>query len=858
MPRGGESFAGLSIFLCLLAGGIPAPAAAGGAAWRADPGAAEAKDFRAGMPLTEALLELQARGMKLVFSSAVVRAEMTVRSKPASQDPRSILDELLAPHGLGVQEGPGGILVVISGAGVPLPSTLHGSVRSRVAQTPLAGVSVAVLGSGREAVTGADGRFAIEGLEPGSYTVQARRPGFVIGERENVTLPPGGAVDVSFVLQPAPLTREDIVVHPSRITVLQEEPAAPFAMDREQVLRLPHLGGDVFRTLSLLPGTASNDITAQFYVRGGRRDEVRVLLDGQELYDAYHLKEFDNALSVIAASNLASLDLTTGAFPSRYGDRMGGILDLSTITPSRSRRFLLSLSVLNAQIEGSGTISERASWLASVRRGNTDLAGRLFGREDPSFWDVFGKLDYRPTSRHSVRLNLLHSSDELDFVEEENEELTRFDTDYTSSYAWLTHQAVASDRLFVDTALSASRIDRDRRGQEDEEEKQLDVRDERELQVTGLSQSWNVQAGARHFLKAGWEVRRFQADYDYSSFRAFTSPLVELRSEPRDGVFDFRDRSKDEYLGAYFSDRFAALEPLTLELGVRYDRHTLTDDSVWSPRVNLAWRLGRSSVARLGWGHYYQSQRAYELAVEDADTRFYPAERSEHWVAGFEHRFDGAASNPLAALRAEVYRRRVTDPRPRYENLLEPFQPLPEGAFDRHRIEPEGAVAQGFEVFLQGRAGSRVDWWVNYGRAESRDEIEGADVPRQIEQRDTVNVDVNYHLGRNWDVNFAWRYHTGWRITPVSLEEADGELLPVLGPLNSDRLPDYHRLDLRVSRKWPTKSGFLAVFVDAQNVYNRKNVAGFDLEIDEEAGEIIANEERWPGFFASAGVSLEF
>ena len=819
---------------------------------------AEAESFSVGMPLTEALQELRARGLKIVFSSRVVLPEMKVLAEPGSEDLRAILDELLAPHGLAVEEGQGGSLVVISGGRPPAHSTLRGSARSRRSLTPLPGVSVKVLERGVETVTGVDGRFEVAGLEPGTYTVQARRPGFVIEEREGVTLPPGAAAEVSFVLQPAPLTGEEIVVHPSRISMLQEEPTAPIALNREQILRLPHLGEDVFRTLSLLPGITSNDITASFHVRGGRRDEVLVLLDGQELYEAYHLKDFDNALSVVAASGLSHLDLTTGAFPSSYGDRMGGILDLTTITPSKPRAFRLSVSLVNAQLEGSGTLGERAWWLASIRRGTTDLVGRFIGKEDPIFWDLFSKLDYRLTSSQSARLNFLQSGDELDFVADDNGEITRFGTEYDNSYLWLTHQAVLSDRLFVDTAVSASRASRDRRGLEDEEEKQLDVRDERDLKVTGLLQSWNLQAG-EHSLKAGFELRRFEAEYDYDSFRAFESPLAGLRSEPRDGFFLFRGKLADDYLGAYLSDRLSPIKPLTLELGVRFDRHTLTGDSLWSPRASLAWGLGRSSVVRLGWGHYFQSQRVYELMVEDADTRLYPAERSEHWVVGFEHLFDGKETSPLVALRAEAYRRRVTDPRPRYENLLEPFEPFPEASINRFRIEPERAVAEGVELLLRGRAGSRFDWWLNYAYSTTEDEIGGKKVPRQIEQRHTVNADLNYHLGRHWDVNLAWRYHTGWRFTPVFLEKGDeGVLVPVLGRLNSERLRDYHRLDVRVSRKWPLKSGSLTFFLDVQNVYNHKNVAGFDLEVDEKAGEIIANEERWPGFFASVGVALEF
>ena len=45
---------------------------------------------------------------------------------------------------------------------------------------------------------------------------------------------------------------------------------------------------------------------------GGRRDETQILLDGQELYESYHLQDFDSALSVIVPETVASVDVSTG------------------------------------------------------------------------------------------------------------------------------------------------------------------------------------------------------------------------------------------------------------------------------------------------------------------------------------------------------------------------------------------------------------------------------------------------------------------------------------------------------------------------------------------------------------------
>ena len=244
--------------------------------------------------------------------------------------------------------------------------------------------------------------------------------------------------------------------------------------------------------------------------------------------------------------------------------------------------------------------------------------------------------------------------------------------------------------------------------------------------------------------------------------------------------------------------------------------------------------------------------------MEDGDGRFYLAEQSEQWVAGFEHVFGDGVSGPLTALRAEVYRRDVENPRPRYESLFEAFERFPEGEPARVRVEPESAMAQGVELFLQGRVGNRLGWWVNYALARSEEKIAAEEVPRSIDQRHTVNVDLNYSLGRGWDANLAWRFHTGWPTTALIAAGTDGSATPVIGPRNGERLPNYHRLDARVSRKWPVRFGSLTVFGDVQNLYGKRNVAGFDLEVDDATGDVVLKKERWPGFFASVGFSLEF
>ena len=843
-----------------------------------------------GEPLVELIRELESSGLHLLWSSELVQSGMAVLLPVEAATPEELLGAILAAHGLALEQR-GAALVVVRAAAAENRTVLRGRVLSRTSLEPIGGAEVRLLGGAVEVETDGNGAFEIATAEPGPHRLEARRLGYVIEEvavaGSTVGEPPAAPAALEILLEPAPPAAETVEVQPSRISLLLEEPTTPLALSREEIETLPHLASDVFRAINLLPGTASNDITAQFHVRGGRRDETLIRVDGQELYDAYHLKDFDSARSLVAASTLSGLSLSTGAFPASSGDRMGGILEMTTLAPAEPRRFRLSLSLLDLQIEAAGRAGGRAGWMFSLRPGSAKLASALFGEEDPDFWDAFAKaeIDLSPTQALSARV--LVGGDRLTFAERLPEESRSLRTEYGSSYLWLTHQALAGDRLLVESSGSLSHLDRDRNGFEAEEEKDYAVHDRRDLDVFELAQTWSW-VWPRQSLSAGFDSRRYVADYDYRSEREFFTPLTPLRAEPRDGSYDFAGQVEDETLGAHLLDQFRPSENFSAELGLRYDRHSSDGDSVWSPRASLAWAPGAATVVKLAWGRYAQGQRAYELAVEDGDTNLYPPEIAEHWVLGVERSFDRASRVVLSALRLEAYRREIRDPRPRYESLFEPFEPFPEGELDRVRIEPERGLAEGVELFAHGRRDLRVQWWFNYGYARAEDLLGGLWTPRQIDQRHTFNIDLATALGRHWQINLAWRYHSGRPTTPISLravevedpddggggdDEGGGEeedaaatsmaeratiYLPEYGRLNSQRLEAYHRLDLRLSRAWALRRGRLTFFADVQNLYNRQNVAGFDVEFDDDVPAIVATEESWPGLLASAGICWEF
>jgi hypothetical protein len=840
---------------------------------------------------------LRAAGLSVVFTTSVVRRSMRVGEVDPTLPAERLLEQLLEPHGLLAEPGPGDTWVVRRVDQRPEPGVLLGELRSRHSGRPVALGTVFLTRQGDSAqeaegvelrtLSNGGGVFRFDNLPPGRHALRVSAEGFADQILE-VMVAPGVSTRRRIDLQPQPFLDEEIAVRSSQQSLLQTDPTTPLALSRSEIESLPHLAGDAFRTLPLLPGVAAGDLTARPRVHGGRADEVQILLDGQELYETYHLQDFDSGISLVPASFLESAHFQSGGFGAERGDRMSGVLDLTTRQPS-TLETRLSFSLLTAEAAsggafgGSGPVT--GSWYGSGRLGSIALANRLFGQEDPAFWDLFGKLDLSLGARHQLRLRSLQAGDRLEFSATIDGDSKGINTLYETGYTWLTHQAIVGDALLLQTTLSTSAIDRDRRGFEDEVEQNFDVTDLRKVRVHGLRQEWTWAARPAQTTRWGAELRTLEAEFDYrkDSLRTYQFASSEVETTLPDNALKLG--LEGSHLGGWASQRFGLAERWFFELGLRADRHQLAEfedlvgpgpavlvphersdynETFVSPRFSVAYGVGAHSVLRASWGYYHQTHRPYELQVENGESSLARSERAEHSVLSYEHSFSRAPAGPLRALRAELYLRDIDSPRPRFENLFEPFNVFREVEGDRILIAPDEARAYGLELSLRGAAGSQGAWLLNYALARSEDRLpapSGRWIPRDVDQEHTLNLSWSFHPRPRWSVNLAGRFHSGWPTTPTlgvlaSETPEDGPLVVQLGPLRSERLGLYHRLDLRVARRFDARRGEVHLFLDVQNLANRKNPSGFDYFVDD--GELQRNAETWPGILPSVGISWTF
>jgi len=311
-----------------------------------------------GRPLAAALADLQKRGLKIIYSSQVVRPDMRVPTEPRATSLRRVLDELLSPHGLIAQDGPGGTVLVVKNprARINKPEPREVPLAPPVATIP-AGVDAG--GAPRFEAT-----VEVTEVEPG---------GAAIG-------PPGFGV------------------RPLEVSAL----AGGFE--------------NIFRTLQSLPGvTGTDELGSRIAVRGGSPDQNLTIMDGVEIHNPYRLIFASEDLALVGLAStfnpetIESFEFIPGAFDVRHGDRLSSLLVVRNREGSESEAIqgsaFAGIADANGILEGRLPRRAAGSWLVSARRSHLNLvAERALVATLPSFQDLHARLSWRPRPRQRVAI----------------------------------------------------------------------------------------------------------------------------------------------------------------------------------------------------------------------------------------------------------------------------------------------------------------------------------------------------------------------------------------------------------------------------------------------------------------------
>ncbi|MEJ0037077.1 MAG: TonB-dependent receptor [Gammaproteobacteria bacterium] len=719
-----------------------------------------------GQSLTAALEELRSRGLRLIFSSVLVRPELTVNVDVSAADAgeaqsaENLARRILAPHGLTLE---------------PVRSGLYSVVR---------------------------------------MTAAASQPVKAGGQ---ATAPPRAAEPND------PLY--ELGVYASRYVIDEGSLSASLAqLTRDDVETLPGLNEDVLRVTRFLPGTASNALSARSHVRGGRDEELGVYFDGVPLFEPFHYKDVQSLLGLLDPGSISKIDFFSGVFPARYGNRLSGVLDIAPRTWSGRDYNELGASVLYTHGLSQGRLDDYpVDWLVSVRRGNIDVFTELLEREEtrPEFLDALARFQIDTGSRSSLAGGMLLLDDQLKVNFEQGTE--KGDIEYRDATGWASWRFRPDDAS--ELSVTASRTERhtNRVGSVDRTGSAVGtVDDHRIFDTNTLRVEGSARAGERATFNAGVEWYDYVAHYNYRGSTNIDPLFATVFGSPATRVSDQLIDVDGESYAAFTSALISLTKQVAIDLALRWDAQrfgtAFSDDQV-SPRVSAQYQYDADTVFRLSWGRMAQTERPDELQIQDGDARIHAAQRSTQTVLSLEHRL-----LPMTLLRIEAYDKHIRDPTPIYENLLDPFALFPELEADRVRVQPDSSHAHGAELSVRWQSSGDWSGWLSYSWSEATDRIGAIRAPRTWDQKHTVASGLVWQPGV-WQLSGNVNWHSGWRRNVlVQTGIANGAASGVeLAPRNSVAWGSYFSLDLRAGWVHALRKGALHVYGEVDNLTNHSN-----------------------------------
>ena len=704
--------------------------------------------------------------------------------------------------------------------------------------------------------TDINGFYLISKVPAGTYTLRVRFVGYE-DHTQTITVADRKTLNITIHLKPSAQMLEAVDVTDSRIEERRMQTQVSVEkITASQIQQMPSIGGqaDIAQYMQVLPGVSSTgDQGGQLYIRGGSMIQNLCLLDGMIVYNPFHSI---GLYSIFETDVILNADIYTGGFGAEYGGRLSSVMDITTRDGNKRRHSgKVGLNTFGASLILEGPLKKESdkskstiTYLLTAKNSylsktSTLLYPYIEGGLPFDFLDIYGKLTLNSGAGSKASFFGFRFDDQVlgyqaiaDYHWQNYGLGTNF-TLVTGSTANLDGSIAYSN--YIITLDDGSNTDK-------------------YSEIGGFNATMQITnfIGANR-LKYGISFEGYSTNYLFTNqYNQTTEQHVPTTN-----------------LSVYATYKWTS-DKLLIDPGLRLAYYATLRTFSPEPRLAVKYNMRDNLRFKFAGGLYSQ---VFLDARSDNDivnlfTGFLTGtaalnipstflgnqvnscvQKAKHLVIGAEYDL-----TEHITLNAEVYykhfdqllnanRNNIYDDDAYYSSRTIGGQP--NAAYQPEYLRKDYIIEKGFATGFDVSACidiERLYVWATYslGYVERTDEVQTYNP--HYDRRHTVNLLATYALGseRQWEISGRWSYGSGYPFTQTqgiyqSLHFGDNIVTDYTqengyysihyADLYKGRLPDYHRLDLGVKRKFSIgKRSLLELNLSVTNVYSRQNIFYFN------------------------------
>lgn len=675
----------------------------------------------------------------------------------------------------------------------------------------------------RRVSTNSDGYFIISKLPANiTYTLRVSYIGYKTVEIP-VRVIPYEMVHLNIELKPTGLMMQTVVKQGEKVN---QSNAIDIGIEnlvvRELELFPQSVETDVIRSLQNIAGVqAIGDMGARYYVRGGESNQNLILLDGMTIYNPYHAF---GLFSVLEPEIISSMEFYKGGYPAEYAQRLSSVLRVNSKFGNKKEfKFTTGLSFLSAKILAEGPLFN-GSFFVSARKSISSNVLTEFngGKEMPmDFYDITFKVHFDQflSSKHTkVAITGFTSKDILEYNRNDKE-----DYDWGNQLLGINMLRLTESPLFMHFSFYYSGYKAKIFGKDTK----LHDKSNR-IQEVNLSGKFIYVYDSKDEITFGFDTKTIQSTLD-------------AKNKIGDKA-DFNDKGTlIDFYGKYKVLRY---DNLGLDFGCRINLATLSkreENSIFfEPRISMTYNFENLFKIKGGVGVYHQELTTFDnekdiLSIFEPwiiAPEGFPISESYHYTLGGE-----CTLNDFNFKVEGYYNDNHDIPSPNNKKHLSSDPDFLNSSTEAYGIETQ-------LDYNTSKIFARVTYTHSYAYKDIADWIF---YPKQ-DIRNSLKLNFTYFFENSLSIGMSWIYNSGMPFTKNlgfyhKIDFGDYNFLgdifnnynpyQVIDDINLGRLPDYHRLDLSVTKKYKWSFVEAEISLNLINVYDRKNLFYFRRETGE-------------------------